>query len=305
MKFGHFLAAVFVIVLWATNLLVLKAMCTNIPLELFNCLRFVACLPLLLFFRKPPSHLTKLMLVALFWNASSLFFIGLGLRHGAGAGVVSVVYQTCSFFGLLFCFLLSKERPKMYQIIGMIVSFLGIILLFSHTIHSGLSIMGPFYILCAAMSWGLGLALIKKYRISPDLSTSVWLAAVSALPMAVLTYTLCEYSAIESVLRGISMQLIFGILFAAYGSTLLAGCIWFWLLKHYESASVAPFMLLLPVLTCLMSYVFLGEQFTRLQCLSFFIIVLGFSINLNVFKPEMVGYLYFGKKKSKKPTLIN
>ncbi len=303
MKFRHFLAAVFVIALWATNLLILKAVCTAIPLELFNLMRFVACLPLLLFFRKPPSNLTKLMLIALFWNALSLFLIGLGLRYGAGVGVVSVVYQTCSFFGLLFCFLLSRELPKIYQIVGMIVSFLGIILLFSHTIDSGLSIMGPLCILCAAMSWGVGLALIKKYQIAPDLSTSVWLAAVSVLPMAVLTYTMCEYSAIQSVLSAISMQMVSGILFAAYGSTLLAGCIWFWLLKQYESASVAPFMLLLPVLSCFMSYVFLDEQFTSLQFLSFFIIVLGVSINLNIFKPQIVGFL--AGKKWKKQTLIN
>ncbi len=303
MKFRHFLAAVFVIALWATNLLVLKVVCTEIPLELFNFMRFFACLPLLLFFRKPPSNLTKLMLIAFFWNALNVFLLGLGLRYGAGVGVVSVVFQTCSFFGLLCCFLLSKELPKKYQIVGMIVSFLGIILLFSHTIDSGLSIMGPLCILFAAMSWGVGLALIKKYQISPDLSTSVWLSAVSVLPMAILAYAMCGPSMIQSVLSEISMQVVLAILFAAYGATLLAGCIWFWLLKQYASASVAPFMLLLPVLSCFMSYVFLDEQFTPLQFLSFFIIVFGVAINLNVFKTEIVGYL--AGKKWKKPTLIN
>ena len=303
MKFRHVLAALFVIFLWATNLLILKAVCTDIPLELFNLLRFVACLPLLLFFRKPPSNVSKLMLISFFWNALNVFLMGLGLKHGAGVGVGSVVFQTCSFFGILFCFLLSRELPKIYQLVGMIVSFLGIILLFSHTMDSGLSIMGPLLILFAAISWGFGLALIKKYKISPDLSTSVWLSVVSVLPMAFLTYTLCEYSAIESALSGLSMQMILGILFAAYGSTLLGGCIWFWLLKQYTSASVAPFMLLLPVLSCFMSYVFLDEQFTPLQFLSFFIIVFGVAINLNVFKPEIVGYL--AGKKWKKPTLTN
>ena len=303
MKFRHFLAAVFVIFLWAVNLLILKTVCTEIPLELFNSLRFVACLPLLLFFRKPPSNVLKLIIISFFWNALNVFLMGLGLKHGAGVGVVSVVFQTCSFFGILFCFLLSRERPKGYQILGMIVSFLGIILLFSHTIDSGLSMMGPLLILFAAISWGFGLALIKKYKIAPDLSTSVWLSAVSILPMAFLTYTMCEYSAIESALSGISIQVVLGILFAAYGSTLLTGCIWFWLLKQYESAAVAPFMLLLPVLSCFMSYVFLDEQLTRLQLLSFFIIVFGVAINLNVFRSEIVGYLAW--KKWKKPTLIN
>ncbi len=107
----------------------------------------------------------------------------------------------------------------------------------------------------------------------------------------------------QSALVGISLQVMLAILFSAYGSTLLAGCIWFWLLNQYESATVAPFMLLLPVFSCCMSYIFFDEQFTPLQFLSFFIIVLGVAINLNVFKPGMI--VYFGNKKWKNKTLIN
>jgi len=282
--------ALSVIFLWSANLIVQKWLCQEISLDFCNLLRFLSCVPLLFFFRKPPVLLFKLLLVTVFWNVLNFFFIGLSLHNGIGAGIFSVVYQTCTFFGVLFCYLLIKEVPKTHQLVGMIISFTGVILLFRDSFSNQVDMTGLLFVLLAAISWGIGVTLIKKYELSSEFSTNVWIASVAVIPMFGVTYLHGGSDIIQSSIEVLSFKIMMGILFAAYGAVLLAGCIWFRLLKKYPSTLIMPFMLLLPPMSCILSYFLLGERFTLLQISASLVILVGILVNQNILRWSLISY---------------
>lgn len=283
MQYQDILIAFSVVFLWAINLIVLKVFGKQVSLEFFNLLRFLCFVPLLvIFYRRPPTAFFKLFMVSIFWNVGNFFFLGLGVEHGIGAGVIAVVYQLCTFFGVLFCFLFLREIPKTHQIMGMLLAFLGVILLFNDFVAQNTNMLGLVYILLAAMCWGIGIALFKKYQLSCDLPTNAWLCSIAVIPMFAILYVRGGYPILEDSVLHLSTNLILAVLFGAYVAMLLCGSLWMWLLQKYPASLITPFMFLLPPFSCILSHFYLGERFTSLQILSFMIILFGISINQNL-----------------------
>lgn len=278
------LIAVGIILLWSINLLILKIFSPQISIDFFNLMRFLCCVPLLFFFRKPTLSFVKLLLICLFWNALNFFFLGMALQYGAKVGTIAFVYQTCSFFSVLFCFLLLQEKPKIHQLLGMSLSFGGVALLFGegflqqviHTADPWISIL---FVCCAAMSWGVGITLIKKYRLFSDVASTVWMTSMAALPMLGIIMLKGGTALLVESYALLTGPIILGILYACYVANLLGNCLFFGLLKKYPSATVTPFMLLLPLFSCLLSYCFLEERFGMVQILAFTVIMLGLIVN--------------------------
>lgn len=299
------LIVLFVIFVWSINLVIQKIFSHKISLDFFNLLRFLSCVPLLLVFKRPSIAFLKILSVSLFWNVLTFFFVGLSLHAGTNIGTVSFVYQTCAFFGIFFCFLLLKEIPSIAQIIGIVISFSGVALLFSHALSessAGMNqIEGVIFTLFAAMSWGMGATLIKKFKIPSDLNTNIWITGVATLPMLGMIYGNHDNIFWEKSYSALSSEILLGALYAGYVANLLGNCLWLSLLKKYPSSLVAPFMLLLPFFSSLISYCFLEEKFTTLQLSAFLIIALGLAINQNLFN-----YLFkICKNGYKKWILIN
>lgn len=282
--------ALLAILFWSANLIVIKMASVHVPLEFFNFMRFACCIPFLFFIKKPEVALSKIVMVALFWYVLNFFFMGLGLHYGMGAGVVSVLYQTCSFFGIFFCYLLMKEVPKSYQIFGMLLAFIGIVLLFNDSFvnTNNISALGMLYILLAAICWGIGIALIKKYQLASDFSTNVWLATCAALPMAGMVFLRGGSEAFFGSFQALSSALIAQIVFAALGPTLLAGCLWFHLLRKYQNSMVTPFIFLLPPISFIFSYLLLDERYSLLQLFAFLVILMGILLNQNLLKFKFI-----------------
>lgn len=263
-------------------------------------MRFAACIPLLFFFKRPNIHFIKLLCVCFFWNVLTFFLVGLGLEYGAGVGPVSFIYQTCSFFGVLFCFLLLKEIPKQHQLAGMVLSFLGVSLLFiaNNQLNENVT-LSLLFILCAAMSWGFGITLIKKFNLSGDLPTNIWITAVASLPMSLMMLSRGGVELFVHSWQALTVEIMLGIFYAAFAANIFGNCLWFGLLNKYQSSVITPFMLLLPPLSSLISYLFLGETLSFLQMIAFLIIVLGISINQNLFSTLSLKLIFqrtLGKK---------
>jgi len=287
MNLKDILIVLFVIFIWSINLVIQKIFSQKISLDFFNLLRFLSCVPLLLVFKRPSVAFLKILGVSLFWNVLTFFFVGLSLHSGTNIGTVSFVYQTCAFFGIFFCFLLLKEIPTISQIIGIVISFSGVALLFSHAISQVSTevnqIKGVIFTLFAAMSWGMGATLIKKFKMPSDLNTNIWITGLATLPMLGMIYGQHDDTFWEKSYSALSSEILLGALYAGYIANLLGNCLWLSLLKKYPSSLVTPFMLLLPFFSSLLSYCFLEEKFTTLQLSAFFIIALGLSINQNLF----------------------
>jgi O-acetylserine/cysteine efflux transporter len=282
------LIALFVIFIWSINLVIQKIFSQKISLDFFNLLRFLSCVPLLFIFKRPSVAFLKILSVSLFWHVLTFFFVGLSLHSGTNIGTVSFVYQTCAFFGIFFGFLFLKEIPTISQVIGIVISFSGVALLFSHAISqvsTGINqIEGVIFTLFAAMSWGMGATLIKKFKIPSDLNTNIWITGIATLPMLGMIYGQHDNVFWGESYFALSSEILLGALYAGYAANVLGNCLWLSLLKKYPSSLVALFVPLLPFFSSILSYCFLEEKFTTLQLSAFLIIALGLAINQNLFK---------------------
>ena len=297
MTFRDFCLAVFTIFLWSTSLIVQKIGVNYISIYALNVIRLTAAIPLLLFFyRGLPKSFLRYAMCAFFWNTIGPICIGFALKLGAGAGMTSFLTQLNVFFAIFFCFLLLGERPRWVEMAGMGVAFCGVYLITKAGLEAPghTSFIGVFLILCYAAAWGFAFTLLKKFKIGAHFEDNLWLS-VFAIPQLFGVQLFMEgphqalVEAQHLSLIGITCSLYVGAI-----STLLGSYFWFNLAQRSSAAAQAPFMLLLPLFTCLLSVVFLGEQLTGFQIGAGALIVLGVCLahSLNLFKGAKMKTLF-------------
>ncbi len=271
------ITAIFVVFLWSTSLLVQKFAATHISNYFLGFLRLLPAIPLLLIYRKPPHQLWRYLIVGFFWNILNFLFIGFGFKVGISAGISSFLIQTNVFFGVLFCYLFLQEKVHLFEVIGMVISFYGIYLLTqdsSNTLHNN-TMIGIISILLSSICWGIGFTLLKKMKIGATMADNAWLSTISVPCLfAIISIsegpqqTLLEFSHLSTI--GIACALYVGII-----STICASYLWLKLAHRITTAQQAPFMLLLPIFTCILSSIFMQEMLTFSQLLAGVIILAG------------------------------
>lgn len=268
---------VFVPFLWATSLIVQKIALDHISIYILSFLRLVSVVPLLFLYSKPTNPISRYFLAGLFWNALNWLFIGFGLKAGVGPGLSSFLMQTNILFGALFCFLILREKVLFIEILGMAVAFFGAYLL-TQAIYgstSDMPFLGIASILVSAICWGIGFTLLKKFKMGAEMADNVWLSVISIPSLMVIPFimegpqeAIYNFTHLSSI--GILCSIYVGLV-----STVWAGYLWLSLAQRVSSLKQTPFMLLLPVFTCLLSALLFNEELTFSQITSGGIILLG------------------------------
>lgn len=259
--------AIFIVFLWSTTLLVQKFAVNHISIYALGFLRLLPAVSLLFIYRTPPSQVWRYILAGFFWNVLNFLFIALGLKLGVGGSVASFLIQTNVFFGVFFCYLFLHEKIQIFEIMGMIIAFFGVYLLTqenSHVLH-GSTITGIFSILLSSVCWGIGFTLLKKMNIGSSMRDNVWLSALSVPSLFIIPFifegpqsAFSAFSNINSI--GIACAFYTGIV-----STIFASYLWLKLAQRIPSSQQAPFMLLLPLFTCIFSALFMQEKLNSHQ----------------------------------------
>jgi O-acetylserine/cysteine efflux transporter len=286
--------AVLSVLLWALNIWAQTIAAQEISPFLLSFLRIGLFVPLVLIFPKPPSNNGwQYMAAGLFWNAFNFIFLNLGWKLGVGVAVSSFIIQTNVFFSILLCFLLLNERPRFYQVAGIIIASVGITLL-AQTKDSSAgqnSLLGMGLILLASLSWGTGYALLKKFRIGSTMADITWISFYASLPLLVMTLIFDGPAKIYQQLFLLSLKGWFCILYAFLCSSIIAGRLWLYLTKKYSSAYVVPYLLLIPIFATLVATTLNHEVLTPMQ------IGAGSLILLGVFISQVAPYLNFKRYK--------
>jgi O-acetylserine/cysteine efflux transporter len=102
-----------------------------------------------------------------------------------------------------------------------------------------------------------------------------WLSMVAAVPLLFVCLIAEGPSQTFHSIIDISMTAILCIVFAVIFSTIWATYLWLTLLQKVPASSMTPFMLLLPVFSIILSYVFTGESVTPIQIMAGSFIILG------------------------------
>jgi len=269
------LIAVWVVFLWSSNLIVQKIAVAELSIFVLSFLRVALVFPLLFLYPKPRKSLWKYFLCGLFLSALYLILFGFGLKTEIGAGLSSFFVQMQVFSTILCCFFFLGEKPAWFQIAGILTSCIGVYLLKATTSPLEFPLLGVSLLIASCFSYGMGLALTKKYAIGGNMGDITWLSIAAAGPLLVACFIFeGPYQTIEFIFN-MSLTALFCILFAVLASTLWATYLWLSLLQKAPAPSVVSFMLLLPIFSNIIANIVFGETLSMPQVLSGFVIVLG------------------------------
>jgi O-acetylserine/cysteine efflux transporter len=252
--------AVAVPLLWGYQFVPIKVGVTEFPPLFFLALRFLAIALLLIPFVKGPSRqqLGPIAAISVFLGGLNfgLFYVGLGLGSGS---LTAVAYQLATPFTVLLAWLLLAERPSLTTAAGVLLAFLGVVVLAAGPDLS-VNALPLVLVAGAAFAFAVSNVLTKRYGPFDPLMLMGW-SSLLTVPQVLAMSVLLERGQLASLVTADA----WGWLALAY--TIFIGGIvgfglWFWLIARCSMGRVAPFGLLLPVFAVLSSVLFLGDHVT-------------------------------------------
>lgn len=285
MSFRDILIAISVPILLGFGFVIAKPAMQHFPPYLLMGLRFtIPALILVWWFPMPKG---------LFLDLFKVSFIGSTLQYGLTYNGLNIIDASSAVllvqlevpFGILIAFFLLKEIPRIKNLIGLVIAFIGVFILTGAPNLEG-KYFGVLLTLSGAFTWSLGAVMAKPLsKKIGAFALMTWLCVFSG-PLLILISTIVNgnpiqyilsanfYSWITVIYLGFIMQPI------AYGA-------WYYVLRRYPVNKIMPVLLLLPVTGLLTAIFLLGEEPSKQVFLGGTIIVFG------------VGVILFNKSKKK------
>ena len=258
MTLRDFLFAISVPFLWGIGFVITKPGMEQFPPMLINGLRWsLSGLILVWFFPIPKKYLKSIFLVSIVACTIqySLTYTGLSIIDASSA----VLFVQCEVpFGVLIAYFLLKERPKLKNILGIILAFMGLIILSGSPDLKG-KYLGVILVLSGALTWSLGQVLVKPISEQINgVTLTAWMG-VFAGPQLILASQVIEGNVLENIIsadyRAWLIVLYLGVLMNCLGYSL-----WYYVLGRYPVNKIISTMLLLPVTGVITAIIFLGER---------------------------------------------
>jgi O-acetylserine/cysteine efflux transporter len=266
--------------LWGFNFVVMKVGVTELPpLVLAACRFSLAAVPLVFFVPPPRSAWRWIILFGLLFGVIKFTLLFLGLRLGMPAGLSAVVLQMQALFTALLAGVLLAERADARQIIGAVVATAGLALLAADWIGSAPLL--PFVlVVAAALTWAMANIVAKRATGADPFAFTLWSSLVAAGPLVILALFVEGWSSVHTSLANMTWRGGGAILYLAYPVALWSVAVWNGLMQRHSAAAVAPFALLVPVVSLLLGHVLLGEPISRAMAAGGMLVLLGLGISM-------------------------
>lgn len=275
MKSRDFLILVLVTAIWGFNFSFIKLGLINFDPYLLAAIRFLLCaLPAILFIRRPSVAWFYLGAYGFVFGVLQWGLIYVGIRLGVSAGIASLLTQFSVFMTMGLGLLFFKEKFNAPMVIGSLISFAGIYLIFDHTEGQG-SAWGMLLILAGAFAWAVSNVIVKKSKTTEIFGFLIWSSIFAPLPLLLLAYGLSGSKAITYSLSNIDSRAIMSILFQVYPTTLLGYSVWNHFMQKYPVSQVAPLSLLVPVFGILGSVLMFQEALPTYKWIAMILILSG------------------------------
>lgn len=280
MKSKSLLLILAVVLIWGMNFVFIRIGLNTLPPFALCAGRFVfSALPWVFFLPKPKGSFSNIFGYGLFTFAMQFGFLFSGMRYGLSPGLASLVIQVQVFFSIGLSALVFGERPTLWKLTGALISFLGIGMVAMHT-GGETSALGLGLVLGAAFCWSTGNIFSKRVNAEYPLSLVVWGNLIAFPLMMAASLVFDGPEAIGAGLRSSGFATLGSVLYIAYISTHVGYGIWGYLLNKHETAVVAPFTLLIPVVGFLSSAYFFGESLPAWKFGAGAFVIAGITFNL-------------------------
>jgi len=285
MKFRDILLALCAPLLLGFGFAIAKPAMQQFPPFLLMGLRFtIAALILIWWFPIPKKLLKDLFIVSLIGGTLTYGLVYMGLNSVDASSSILLVHTEVPF-GVIIAYFLFKERPGIKNISGIIIAFVGLVVLLGAPNLQG-KFIGVLLLLSGAFTWSLGVVMVKPLsKQIGGFAVAAWISLFCG-PMLLLGSFIFDGNTLNYFLSanlegwltvgylGLIMQPL------AYGA-------WYHVIGRNPIHKVLPVMLLFP-LTGLSTAIFLlGEEPTKQVFIGGAIILFG------------VGMILFSKPKTK------
>lgn len=278
MQKRHILIAILIAVIWGGNFSVMKIGVRDFPPIYYMFLRSILVLPLVFFVPRPQIPWKLLALLGTLLYVFKIPLVISAIRYGLGAGLSAIILQSQVFFTLLFAVIFLKERPNILQIIGVVISFAGVVFI-SGTGSCYFSVIGFFLILGAAITWAIYNIKMADARGVNAIHLTVWMHLAAPLPLFVFSFLTEGWETIASATLNLRMDTVYSIFYASFLAGLFGYILWGGLLRRYQASVVAPFSLLVPVSAMVISYFVLEEKCEPSVFLGAGLVIFGLVLN--------------------------
>jgi len=243
-------------------------------------LRFLfAAIPAVLFIPRPKVTWSVLVTYGILFGVGVWGMLTLSIHVGMSAGMASLLLQSSAFISVLLGAVFLREDISIVKISGLLLSIIGLILIFTIT-DGSVTVVGIILALVAAISLSLTTLIIKTKTIPEMFAFVVWSCIFAPIPLFVISYLIEGSEGFILLAQNISFYGIFSVMFQAYPVTLLGYFLWNKLTVIYPLSIMAPLTLLVPIFGFLGSIIFYQEPIGLTKVFAFSLIILGLAINL-------------------------
>jgi O-acetylserine/cysteine efflux transporter len=254
----HFAVLVGVCAIWGFNLIAVKAGVDRAPPVFFTLLRFaILALAVAPFLRLKPGQMPWLLVAALCSGGLQLALFYIGIARSGSMSVVAIAGQLGLPFTTLLSVLLLGEQVRWRRWTGILLSFLGVLLIgFNPVVLESRDGLG--LVVLAALVGAFGLVAMKRVQGVGPLELQAWFAWTSLPVLLGLTLWLEEGQLASLV--ALDWVGVGALLYTALASSLLAHTIFYWLIQRYPVTSVVPVTVLAPLFSVMFAVTLLGDR---------------------------------------------
>ncbi len=261
-----FIAAGFslISILWGSTWLVIKIGLESVSPFFGVAIRFTIALVILILImvirkeRLPADRSSvKIYLTLGFLSFSLPYAMVYWAEQYIPSGLTSILFAIYPFIvAIMSHFVLSAERLTLYKIIGIVLGFGGILIIFWEDIHiQGVSTLAMGVVLLSTVFQGISLVTVKKIgkHLSPA-ALNVGGMLVGIFVAYAIAFAFEDFSALRFDAKGVGSILYLG----TFG-TVATFMIYYWLLKRIEAVYLSLVSFVYPVIAVILGAVILHE----------------------------------------------
>lgn len=274
--------AIIVVVIWGVNFVGAKMGMESFPPLLLAALRFALVAIPAVFFVKPPGiGWRNVAIIGLVMSALQFGLLYIGMMLGMPAGLASLVMQVQTVFTVVIAALWLGERPSRTQVIGILVGLTGMAIVGWQFFAIAPAL--PFLLTVGAgLTWAIGNVLTRRTPPRDGFSLVVWSALVAPVPLFLASLAFDGPARIWESLTHPTLNGVIGLLFLAYGASMVGYGIWNLLLSRHSAATVSPWSMLVPLIGAVAAFIYNGEVPTPLGVVGGAVTLVGVLLALGV-----------------------
>ena len=260
------------------NFVALKIAVLSLPPIFLAGLRFLLIsIPWIFFVEKPKVSKRQFITLPITLGVLQYSLLYYGMSTGLSAGLSAVILQTQSFFTVIMSTILIKEKPRLNEILGLLIGALGVMILLINN-NGDFKIEAVLIILAAAISWGIANIQLKNLGNVNMVSFLIWISPFAAIVLFIISFIL-EYDLVLNIdFSNVEIKVFLSIFYTAYLSTVIGFTMWQYLLNKYKSVQITPYGLLVPVTGSIFGYIILSEVLEIYQIIAGIVIIIGLMV---------------------------